>query len=226
MDKPRVLFVYLHTVYDNAMSNQNDQTIAGYNRAVAKYVESSPQLVERELKAWIDKNLNKLGSNPKILEIGSGTGKDADYFASKGYDMELTDASQGFVEYLNKTGKTARLLNVLTDSLGTNYDMVFADAVLLHFTPGELRTILSKIYNALKPNGVIVFSLKEGAGEEITERKLGVPRYFRYWEANEITSVLLEANFTNVEIDTLDDYRGKDRPGWLLISAQKKSEAS
>jgi hypothetical protein len=81
--------------------------------------------------------------------------------------------------------------------------------------------VLSKVYDALKPNGIIAFSLKIGTGEEITNRKLNVPRYFRYWEADEIRKVLTDAKYTDIEVDTSDDYRGKDRPDWLLINARK-----
>ena len=203
------------------MTDVNDQTLDGYNKAVAKYIDTSPQLVGGQVKEWIDKNIDRLGNNPKILEIGSGSGRDADYFASRGYVMELTDASKGFVDYLNRAGKTARLLNVLTDDLGSGWDMIFADAVLLHFKPVQLRMVLSKVYDALKPNGIIAFSLKIGTGEEITNRKLNVPRYFRYWEADEIRKVLTDAKYTDIEVDTSDDYRGKDRPDWLLINARK-----
>lgn len=207
-------------MYDSPMDD-NTQTLESYNITVSKYIETSPQIVDGQLKAWIDNNLSKLGSEAKILEIGSGSGKDADYFVSKGYKMELTDASQGFVDHLNKTGKNARMLNALTDELGDNYDMVFADAVFLHFKRSQLKLVLDKVYEALKPNGHIVFSLKAGRGEEITNRKLDVPRYFCFWEEDDIENMLAETKFSEIEIETIDDYRGKGRPDWLLINAVK-----
>lgn len=207
-------------MYDELM-NENDQTVAGYDKTIEKYVETSPQIVTPELQTWIDKNLTMLPPKAKILEIGSGSGKDADYFKAKGFDMELTDASQGFVDYLNSRGKKARLLNALMDDLGTGYDMVFADAVLLHFTPQQMKKVLRKIYSALNIKGRVVFSLKIGQGEEITERKLEVPRYFCYWNEIDITERLTENSFVDIAIETIDDYRGKARHGWLLIDALK-----
>lgn len=201
------------------MNDANDQTVASYNQSVTKYIDTSPQVVDGDLKAWIDKNLGKLTGVPKILEIGSGSGKDADYFTSKGFDMELTDASQGFVDHLIEAGKKARLLNALTDDFGTGYDMVFADAVFLHFNRDQLDLVLGKVYASLKTNGRLVFSLKAGSGEETTERKLDVPRYFCFWEADEIRKVLTNAGFSKIEIESIGDYRGDARPDWLLIDA-------
>ncbi|MEO8105229.1 MAG: class I SAM-dependent methyltransferase [Candidatus Saccharibacteria bacterium] len=201
------------------MNDSNDQTVAGYNKTVSKYIDTSPQKVDGDLKNWIDKNLSKLDQSAKILEIGSGSGKDADYFTSRGYALELTDASRGFVDHLNKTGRNARLLNAITDDLGFGYDMVFADAVFLHFNRVQLKDVLEKVYEALKPSARIAFSLKAGRGEEITERKLDVPRYFCFWEAEDIQKLLTSIGFKDVDIVVIDDYRGKDRPDWLLIDA-------
>lgn len=203
------------------MNDANDQTVASYNTTVRTYIDTSPQTVDGNVKIWIDKNLAMLGSKPKILEIGSGSSKDADYVASRGFDMEVTDASQGFVDHLIKTGKKARLLNALTDDLGTGYDMVFADAVFLHFNRRQLALVLGKVYASLKPNGRLVFSLKEGRGEEMTKHKLGVPRYFSFWEADEIKKLLTSVGFGDVQIKLNADYRGTTRPAWLLVDAVK-----
>src|SRR5665213_629565 len=104
------------------MSKTNRQTLDSYNETVAKYIQTSPQKVDDRLRSWIDKSLANLNTKAKILEIGSGSGKDADYFESKGYAVKRTDASQGFVDYLLAKGKKAQLLNALTDDLGTGYD--------------------------------------------------------------------------------------------------------
>jgi hypothetical protein len=60
-------------MYDKSMSDSNDQTLAGYNKTVSKYIDTSPQNVGGDLKNWIDKNLSKLDQSAKILEIGSGS---------------------------------------------------------------------------------------------------------------------------------------------------------
>lgn len=203
------------------MSKTNQDTLDAYNKRIEKYIETSPQKVDGHLKKWIDKNLAMVSKSARILELGSGSGKDADYFESQGYTMELTDGSQGFVDHLNASGKQARVLNALTDNLGSDYGMVFSDAVFLHFTREELKGLLKKIHAALKDGGRLVFSTKAGEGEEITDRKLDATRYFCFWLPDDITAALKEAGFTNIEIEVIDDYRGKARPDWLLIDATK-----
>lgn len=201
------------------MQTTNPQTLATYNTKVQTYIDTSPNEVFGPLQVWIDSNLDALSKDAKILEIGSGTGKDAKYIASKGYTMELTDASQGFIDYLRSEGLEARLLNAIEDDLGENYDMIFADAVFLHFTEPELRLVLNKVHTALNPIGRLAFTLKAGEGEESTTRKMDAPRYFHFWLEEEISQILKETGFTEVTITTDEDFRGEGRPDWLHITA-------
>lgn len=201
------------------MDISNKETVNAYNSSVDKYIAESPQIVSGELKEWIDGNLSKLDNQSRILEIGSGSGKDADYFYSQGYRMELTDASQGFVDYLNKKGHSARLLDILSDSIDVNYDMIFADAVFLHFTEDELLYVLKKAHSALRSEGRLAFTLKVGQGEETTTRKLDVPRYFHYWMQEDIERLLKEAGFSDFSSKSDTDYRGESRPNWLYVTA-------
>ncbi|MEP7204846.1 MAG: class I SAM-dependent methyltransferase [Candidatus Saccharibacteria bacterium] len=201
------------------MNTTNEETIEAYNQAVDKYIKGSPQFVSDELKVWIDSNLSQLSKNAKILEIGSGSGKDADYFASQGYTMELTDASEGFVEHLKHKGYTARKFNVLLDDINSDYDMVFADAVFLHFTKEELVAVLNKTFQAVKSGGRLAFTVKVGNGEESTARKLDYPRYFNYWQEAEIEVMLKASGFSEIYIKSGNDFRGEQKPDWLYINA-------
>lgn len=201
------------------MRATNLDTLETYNHTVDKYIETLPQQVSGDLKKWIDEALSNLDKTARILEIGSGSGKDATYFLSRGYKMELTDASTGFVDYLNQNGFSARLLNILEDDLGSGYDMIFADAVFLHFTASELRLALKKSFQAIKPRGRLAFALKAGDGEESTTRKLDLPRYFHFWSIDSIKEILEELNFRDVNIWAGKDSRGGERPDWLHIVA-------
>lgn len=127
---------------------------------------------------WLDEAVAGLPSNARILELGSGFGRDAEYLAGLNYSVECTDAAQAFVDLLNKRGLNARKLNVIADGLDGSYNLVLANAVLLHFTREQTKEVLRKVLASLKPGGTFAFTLKQGDGEKWTEEKLGAPRYF------------------------------------------------
>lgn len=201
-------------------THTNAQTIDAYNKSVDAYVQSTPPKVDGHIKTWLDDCIKTLKPISKILEIGVGHGKDADYIESKGFLVERTDASSSFVDYQKSKGHDAKILNILTDNIIKKYDMVLADAVWLHFTPEEAKMATAKVLNALNPNGIFAFSVKEGEGTELTDRKLNHTRYFCYWNETDIKKLLQEVGFNKLRITNATDYR-PDRPGWLLIIAEK-----
>jgi SAM-dependent methyltransferase len=203
------------------MSQTNATTIKTYEAHVNEYLQGTPQVVSGELKAWIERNLAKLKQNAKIFEIGSGTGKDADYIESKGFSVQRSDATKAFVKFLKDKGHEAKVFNAISDAFPGSYDMIFADAVLLHFNRDETKQVAAKVFQALNPNGRFVFNLKRGDGDELVSNKLHDPRYFCFWQPDEITKLLTDTGFEDVEVKVIDDYRGKIKPDWLLISAVK-----
>ncbi len=200
--------------------NDNNVTVQSYDDNIRAYIDGSPQVVEGNIKEWIDEQFSQVPQDAKILEIGSGTGKDATYIESKGFTVQRTDASQGFINLLKSQGEDASLLNVLTDAINGKYDVVFADAVFLHFTEDQLRSVIKKVNDVLSAGGQLLFTLKEGDGEEVTDRKLGGNRYFKYWREADIKELLNDAGFKST-IEKVEDYR-KGRPGWLFVSTIKE----
>ena len=204
------------------MNDVNQQTIQSYDDHVQDYIDNTPKELSDDFRAWLDGNLNVLPAAAKILELGSAFGRDADYMESKGFSVERSDASKGFVKLLHDQGHSARLLNAITDVWGEGYDMVFADAVLLHFNRDETGAVAHKAFQAVRPGGRFVFSLKRGDGDELSTQKLGAPRYFCYWQPEAIEHVLHDAGFSIVQFTHSDDYR-PDKPQWLLVSAIRKA---
>lgn len=197
----------------------NKKTVQSYEDHIDEYIKGTPQEVSGPIKEWIDNSLRLIPADGRILELGSAFGRDADYFESKGYRVDRTDVVEGFVDLLTKQGHKARQLNALTDELGANFDMVFANAVFLHFTIEELKEVLAKTHTALNENGILVFSVKRGSGSKWSEDKLGAPRFFQYWELEPLEQLLKEENFAVVESGSKrSEHRNQD---WLHIIARK-----
>lgn len=195
--------------------NHNDETLSTYDAKIAEYVAGTPKEVSEDLKTWIQASLDELPQDAAIFELGSGFGRDADYMETLGYVVQRTDASAGFVGLLHNQGKSARMFNALTDDYPQGQDLVFADAVLLHFTRTETANVLKNVHSSLKDGGRFAFSLKKGDGEGWSSEKLDSPRFFTYWDENEAKRAATEAGFTRVESV------GHDSPLWMHLIAYK-----
>jgi len=84
-------------------------------------------------------------------------------------------------------------LNALTDDFGGPYDLVFADAVFLHFDRAQLRTVLEKAHKAA---GLIAFTTRAGDGAEWTHRFLDLPRHVTLWQEQPLRALVAETGWT------------------------------
>jgi SAM-dependent methyltransferase len=194
----------------------NTITLSSYERCADAYIEKTVPEIPPNLKIWIDTVLSGVPHSAKILEIGSGSGRDAAYMESLDYKVNRTDATVAFIKHLKNNGHHAELLNILTDELPDNsYDLIYANAVLLHFTHEELETIIQKIHMALKKNGKLAFTLKEGQGQEWSTKTLKDPRYFMFWTKQNIEQLIKNIGFINPIIEQSD--------GWLCVTIQRDS---
>jgi len=199
------------------MSGANEQTLRAYDENVRAYVEGTAQAVSGAPQAWMDRALDGLAPDARIIEIGSAFGRDAAYLASKGFGVECTDASAGFVAELCSRGFHARLFNLLADPFEGAYDLILANAVLLHFDRAQFAFALAKAQAALNPGGRLAFSLKGGAGEGWSSAKIGAPRYFCYWRAEQLPPLLRDAGFAGWALEAAQTNRA--HADWLFTIA-------
>lgn len=197
--------------------NENRQTIEAYEGHVQEYIDGTYQGVDGDMKIWMDTIAENVQPDSRILEIGSAFGRDAVYLQGMGFTVECTDGTQAFVDYLQEHGFAARKLDLIADPIEGQYDLVMANAVLLHFTPEQTREALRKVRSALTDNGLFAFTLKEGDGEEWSEAKLGTPRYFHYWRSDDIEAVIREAGYSDMTILKGATHNAE----WLQILARK-----
>lgn len=139
---------------------------------------------------FLDGIAGRLPPAPRVLEIGSGTGQDADLLEARGLSVRRTDAARAFVDQLRGRGLTADVLNVITDELGGPWDAIYANAVFLHLNARELMQIFGNTAAAVVPSGMLAFTLKVGDGEGWTTTTLNRPRHFTYGREPALRAVL------------------------------------
>jgi SAM-dependent methyltransferase len=191
-----------------------DVTIATYSSETARYIATCGP-PSHGICDYLD-SLAAHVPGGHILELGTGPGWDSDYLEAKGLTVDRTDATPQFVERLRALGHDARILDARSADYGGPYDGVLADAVLLHLTRPQLEHALGAARRATRDGGILAITLKEGDGEAWSTAKLGRPRYFTYWRAEEITAVLERTKWQAIAID---HFSGRVEP-WLFVLAR------
>lgn len=202
----------------SSASSNNKVTLQSYQDKTNEYIErTSP--IDTTIKACLDEAISLLPKDGTILEIGSGFGRDAEYLREKGYTVACSDAVPNFVEALQRKGFKARLLNVITDNIEAKYDMVIAAAVLLHFTPEESALVLDKLHNALYKDGIFALRMMKGNGSVWSEEKLNAPRYFYYWQEDDLKKLLSDHGFEWIHMT--ESYTSHNDTYWMHIITRK-----
>lgn len=195
----------------------NARTIGAYDRHAQQFIDGTPHAVAGAVREWLDRALAGMPQDARVLELGSGFGRDAAYLQGLGYQVQCTDATPAFVQELRSREFAASTLNAITDDLPGALDVLLANAVLLHFTRVEFAAVLAKARCALRPGGRFAFTLKAGDGEEWSTEKLGVPRFFCYWREPQVRDAVAAVGFADVDIREVPRRTG-DRD-WLHVVA-------
>ena len=197
----------------------NRKTLETYQEHFSNYIEGTTQETSGSQKEWLDSVLSRQQKDATILEVGSAFGRDATYVRDQGYEnLIVTDAFDAATTELQSKGFAAQKLNVLTDEIPSNNDLIIASAVFLHFTKAELENVLVKVWHSLNRDGILAFSVKAGEGEEWTSHKMGAPRFFQYWQPGELVEKVERAGFNVVDVRTVEDDK------WLCLTCQKSDE--
>ena len=167
----------------------DQETVDIYNKHISDYEE----LMSKELKDTnLDIFIKMIIIEGKVLDLGCGTGSASLELLKRGLTPFPVDASLEMIK-VAETLLKIKVRKISFDEINEHnfYHAIWANFSLLHITKSQFSDILKILFFALKQEGVLFFSLKQGAGE--SRDKLG--RFYSYYEKNEVEKYLEKANF-------------------------------
>jgi ubiquinone/menaquinone biosynthesis C-methylase UbiE len=170
-------------------------TVTTYNKLAREYDEETAGFWELFPKSFVD--TFALHAKGKILDVGSGPGRDALLLIEKGFDVTCVDASSEMVQLSTERGLTSVVgdfMNLPFDD--ESFDGVWAYTSLLHVSRNDIGKALKEIYRVMKPQGIFALGLIEGETEEYKESSgVNLPRLFTFYKKEEIEALLKEHGF-------------------------------
>lgn len=117
-----------------------------------------------------DRFLIALTPGAHILDAGCGSGRDTKVFRDRGYKVTAIDASSQLARLAAAyTNHPCEVLCFQDMVFHETFDGIWACASLLHIPKNEMRDVIPRFVQALKPGGLLYVSVKEGEGERIAD---------------------------------------------------------
>lgn len=207
------------------MSTINQRTIQAYEKEAEVYIKNTPSSYQRHHKqmlSWMDA-LARGKEGRRLLEVGSATNRDATYLREKGLIVQTSDASIPFIDNLKKQGESPLFLDASHNPLPDGFDVIFANAVFPHFTYSGLYDFIIRTSQYFPLGGRLGFNLKMGLGEGWVLEKIGLERFIRYWQPQDIIHLLQSNGFV---ITFFESNVSGDLPShlWINIVVEKRQE--
>ncbi|QIW10589.1 class I SAM-dependent methyltransferase [Francisella sp. LA112445] len=182
-----------------------------YDEKALEYVANTANVDFSDLYERLNKYMTVVKN---ALDIGCGSGRDALYFANKGIEVTAIDFSSNIINEAKKINNHTNIEYIATDieNYKTNekYDLIWANASLLHLKKDKLVEVLKNIKKMLSTKGYFYSCFKQGNNSEIDD--LG--RYFAYYDEQ-----ILRKVFENLNFNIRDFFISYDKTGrnvtWL-----------
>lgn len=187
---------------------------------MCKYYETNAKRYAREtffadMSEQYQRFLPLLREQARILDVGSGSGRDACYFQKHGYQATALEPSKNLCREIRKVFSGEIVCSdIQSYQPDQPFDGIWACASLLHLQEKEIMRFFEKMDLYLKDNGIIYFSGKNG----IPTGRAADGRYFLEF-TEQLVEKILAAN-ERMRLEELwytEDVSGREGFRWMNV---------
>ena len=187
---------------------------------MSNYYESNAEryaaeTISADMSEQYQRFLPLLKKGAKILDVGSGSGRDACYFQKQGYQATALEPSKNLCREIRKVFSGEIVCSDIQNYRpAERYDGIWACASLIHLQEEEVLQFFERIDRYLNDDGIVYISGKNG----IQSGKAGDGRYFL-----EFTEQLVEKILTvnkQLKLEQLwytEDVSGRRGFWWMNV---------
>ncbi len=166
---------------------ETGETVRAYDRHAGSWAlkRAGPRYWEHAL-GWLKA---ELPAGSRVIEFGTGTGRDGAGLIGAGYGYTGLDASRSMLALARQAlpGVPLWRMDLRAMSLPAGaapFDGFSAAATLLHIPRAGIAHVLGNMRAMLRPGAPGLITVKDGSGEECrVTPDVPAPRFFAYWDA-------------------------------------------
>ncbi|PJG48914.1 hypothetical protein CAF53_12220 [Sphingobium sp. LB126] len=202
--------------------NSYDQTIAAYHdaaRDLAKHYDALP--ADAAFHA-----LHPLfPSSGLALDVGAGSGRDARWLRSLGFDVVAVEPAEGFRAHAaTKQNDGIRWLDDRLPSLdrvhrlALSFDLISLSAVWQHIIPDDRARAFRKLVTLLRPGGVLAMTLRSGPAP--------ADRPMHPTSSGEIEGLARAHGMEVLKVEASNDIQKRDGVSWTSVALRMPDDGT
>lgn len=202
---------------------EENQTNSSRHRSAGYYETNAEAFIQSTLGADMTSLYERfeahLHAGCRILDLGSGSGRDSLYFSEKGCQVTAVDVSPAMCRQTEElAGVPVYCMGAEELSFKEEFDAVWACASLLHVSREDMQEVLQRLERALCPGGILYASWKYGERDREVEG-----RFFTDYTESSMTALLDSVEGFQIEDMwvTTDVRRDRSEQKWLNVLLRK-----
>lgn len=173
--------------------------------------------VNADMSLHHEEFLKNLPKNAYILDAGCGSGRDTKIFKDSGFNVVAIDGSEKMCELAREfAGVNVKHMQFQEIEYVNVFDGIWASASLLHVPSNEIDSVLNKLKDSLKDNGIFYASFKQGNFEGIRNG-----RFFNDFTENSARELFEKNDFKVLKTWITEDSRPERDEKWVNILVKK-----
>lgn len=190
-------------------------SIEYYNQNAADYFE---QTVDIDMQEYWDRFTEIIPEGGSILDLGCGSGRDSEYFISRGFDVTAMDASEEMCALASiHIGQDVLHLSFDEMDFDKVFDGIWACASLLHVPSDQMEDIFTKVIRSLKINGVLFMSFQYG---DFEGKRDG--RFYTDYRTKDLKELIARHDDMElIDIQKCEDSKMDNNMTWIYVLARR-----
>lgn len=195
-----------------------------YNKNADNLSETYNSLSTEDVHSHILNQINK--ATGKILDIGCGSGRDAFYFAEKGYKVIGVEPAEKLLEKAkeNHAHKNITYINDKLPELENikskkKFDYILMSAVWMHIPSEQRKEAMNKLTSLLKPQGKMFISLRFGSFND-DRQEIPVSKE----EIDNIVENIKGFDCKELKSDSEKDQLNRNEVSWKTVVIKNKNK--
>lgn len=179
------------------MDQNQEATLRAYDTYAQVYDEEVIEFWSNFPKEFLER-FKALLPGGRVLNVGSGSGRDALLLRELGLDVVCVDGSKSMVDMTRALSFESYHVDFTEiDFPAGSFSGIWAYTSLIHVPKAEAEKVVSNLRGLLTPGGAFTIGVIEGTDEGMIERKTmpGTARYFKNYTAPELKAMVEPLGF-------------------------------